>query len=572
MVDAEHDILTWTSFDRDTPNKDVSPPTQPTSTEPISSQQEDVHNNNPSFGSSKPLAEPQPASAKPDESKTNIEFWNKGRNLINFPSPTPHGHDEGYFDEKGPKKNPISSLWEKLHGESEEHEEYPTAINPKYKPEEQGEPLWTKYLKPKDRETMTLRVFGQAWLRWLPFIGEKVDKIDHCRKEIARLNLEIEQDQKEPEKYPLMNSAFIQFNHQIAAHMACQSVSHHTPNQMDPRAIEISPNDVIWDNMHIKWWERYARTFGILVLIVALVFGWAIPVGFTAFLNNIDQLAQQYQWLKFLANIPESVKSILQGILPPVLLAILLAVLPLLLRFLARIQGLTSHMAVELMVQHYYFFFLFVQIFLVVTMASAITHILPKLAEGVQNIPGILADNLPKASNYFFSYLLLQALSVSASTLVQIVQLAFWFILGPILDSTARAKWSRQVQLPELQWGTFFPTYTNLAVIGKFWSSAYSSHVPIKIRGLGLISPVIAELTSINRYHLFRDFTADYGFQHHYVRFILVCVPLQHPLCHKIPQRYRWITVPCGNQPAFYRPILHGALSSGFVLHRCSNQ
>lgn len=29
--------------------------------------------------------------------------------------------------------------------------------------------------------------------------------------------------------------------HQIAAHMACQSISHHTPQQMTPRTLEISP-------------------------------------------------------------------------------------------------------------------------------------------------------------------------------------------------------------------------------------------------------------------------------------------------------------------------------------------
>ena len=100
---------------------------------------------------------------------------------------------------------------------------------------------------------MRLPVFGWDWMPSLPFLGKKVDTIDYCRREVARLNVEIEEDQKEPEKFPLMNSAFVQFNHQVAAHMACQTVSHHTPNQMAPRVVEISPDDVLWDNMSIKW-------------------------------------------------------------------------------------------------------------------------------------------------------------------------------------------------------------------------------------------------------------------------------------------------------------------------------
>ncbi|KAJ8606183.1 hypothetical protein MRB53_041125 [Persea americana] len=71
-------------------------------------------------------------------------------------------------------------------------------------------------LEPKDRQTIRLRAV--SWLpNLLPFIGPKVDKIYYLRRELARLNLEIESDQNNVEKYPLMNSAFIQFNHQVAA-------------------------------------------------------------------------------------------------------------------------------------------------------------------------------------------------------------------------------------------------------------------------------------------------------------------------------------------------------------------
>ena len=433
---------------------------------------------------------PRGGETKEDHS-SKLKFWQRKKGLpYGIPSPTPHGQEEDEFplsrlspmtpscNPQATVNGPDSQQVPKMAKEpgkvskvsqdtaaQKKSEEYPIAFNEEFDPNG-GKPLWKEYLKDKDRETMRLPIFGWQWMISLPLLGKKVDAIDYCRKEVARLNLEIEQDQQEPEKYPLMNSAFIQFNHQVAAHMACQSVSHHTPAHMAPRVVEISPDDVIWDNMSIRWWESYIRVGAVIVLIVGLVIGWAVPVTFTGLLSNLDYLRDQYSWLGWLHKIPKTVIAIIQGILPQALLALLLFLLPLILRFLSKTQGDYTGMAVELSVQRYYFAFLFVQVFLVVSISSGITAVIGQLANSPQSAPAILAQNLPKASNYFFSYLLLQALTVSAGALVQIMGLIEWFILAPLFDSTAREKWRRQINLPNMQWGSFFPVYTNLACIG----------------------------------------------------------------------------------------------------------
>ncbi|KAL2843223.1 hypothetical protein BJX68DRAFT_156882 [Aspergillus pseudodeflectus] len=354
-------------------------------------------------------------------------------------------------------------------GAETEDDTYPVAYNEHFEKDDADEPLWQKYIRPKDRETMRLPIFGISWMPSLWLMGKKVDTIDYCRKEVARLNLEIEIDQQHPERFPLMNSAFIQFNHQVAAHMACQAVSHHVPKQMAPRTVEISPDDVIWDNMSIKWWERYLRTFGIIAIVVGMVIGWAFPVAFTGLLSQLSYLEDAFTWLSWISKLPEWFISAVQGILPPLFLAILMAILPLLLRFLCRAQGLHTGMEIELTVQNYYFAFLFVQLFLVVAISSSITTILQNITD-VTSWPDLLAQNIPLSSNYFFSYMILQALSVSAGALVQIFSLVSWFILAPILDSTARRKWARTTNLNQMQWGTFFPVYTTLASIGLIYS------------------------------------------------------------------------------------------------------
>ncbi|KAL8720986.1 MAG: hypothetical protein Q9225_002226 [Loekoesia sp. 1 TL-2023] len=430
---------------------------------------------------------------------SNLMFWKQGRNVpFGIPSPTPHGYEEDEFplsgqgpgtqgrnlqgavNETGGHEVPQAkkggllgriTFLKSSPGEKTGSEEYPypEAYNKGYDPED-GEPIWKKYVKEKDRDTMRLPIFGWQWMPSLPLVGQKVDTIDYCRKEVARLNIEIEQDQKEPQKFPLMNSAFIQFNHQVAAHMACQSVSHHTPKQMTPRIVEISPDDVIWDNMSVKWWENYVRIGAVVLLIAALVIGWAVPVGFTGILGNLDSISRQYTWLHWVQNLPKSVLGIISGVLPQALLAGLLALLPIILRFLARSQGNHTGMAVELSVQNYYFAFLFVQVFLVVSIATGFTNTITLLSKNPTNVPGILAQNLPKSTNYFFSYMLLQALTVSAGALVQLGGLFKWFILAPIMDSTGRQKWRRQTNLSDINWGTFFPVYTNLAAIGLIYS------------------------------------------------------------------------------------------------------
>lgn len=423
--------------------------------------------------------------------KARLMFWNPNKKVpFGIPSPTPHGHEGNEFPldsatpdtQGGNNKTSTSRAGSqdetqnglKIHlpftdRDEKKVTEYPPAYNEDYDPEK-DEPLWKKYLKEKDRDTMRLPLFGLQWMPSLPLVGQKVDTINYCRKEVARLNLEIEQDQKEPSKFPLMNSAFIQFNHQVAAHMACQAVSHHTPNQMAPRVVEISPDDVIWDNMSIKWWESYVRTAAVIVLVIGMIVAWGIPVTFTGLLSSVKYLSQNYPWLAWLERAPTWIISIIQGILPQALLGALLALLPVILRFLAKSQGDYTGMAVELSVQMYYFAFLFVQVFLVVSISSGITKTIKDLSDDPKNAPSILASNLPKASNYFFSYLLLQALSVSAGALVQVMGLIKWFVLAPLLDNTARQKWTRQTKLPDIQWGTFFPVYTNLAVIGIIYS------------------------------------------------------------------------------------------------------
>jgi hypothetical protein len=336
--------------------------------------------------------------------------------------------------------------------------------------------LWRKYIKPKDRETMRVPLFNKSWWPSLPLIGKNVDTIYHCRKELARLNHEIADDQANLDRFPLMNSAFVQFNHQVAAHMACQSLSHHIPRQMAPRTVEVNPNYVLWDNLSMSWYMRYLRMFGVVVLIVALIICWGIPVSFTGALSQVKELTDTLKFLRFLNDLPTWLISFIQGVLPPLFLAILFAVLPILLRFLAELTGTTTTGERELLVQNFYFAFVFIQLFLVVSISTGISATIQKLIKDPISVPQTLAQNLPKSANYFYSYMILQALSISSGTLLQIAAVLI-LLVSRWLDTTPRQKVSRVLSRPGINWGNMIPVYTNFGAIGKITLHLISSQL-----------------------------------------------------------------------------------------------
>jgi len=334
-------------------------------------------------------------------------------------------------------------------------------------------PLWRRYLTAADRETLRLPVSGPGSLAFLPFVGDKVDKIDHCRQELHVLNCDIQKDQRSPETYEPLNSAFIRFNWPVGAHVARQSVHHPGPYVMMSSQVEESLQDIIWRNVSMTWWERYLRISVAVTLCTALIILCTIPVAFTGLLSQLSYLAVLVPWLSWLLKLPGWLVAIIQGVLPQCLLATVMGILPLLLQCIVKEQAIHTHIAAELFMQDYYFVFLFVQIFLVISISSGLTAILSGATQDFKSVAVLITQNLPKASNYFFSYMLLQALSMSAAALLQVDRLILLFLIAPFVDNTAREKWNRERE-PEMRWGMFFPIYTNLAVIGK--SLLFSLH------------------------------------------------------------------------------------------------
>ncbi|KOG97594.1 Rsn1p [Saccharomyces eubayanus] len=297
------------------------------------------------------------------------------------------------------------------------------------------------------------------------FFGKKVDTITYIKEELPKLNAQVKELQADHESASPFNSVFVEFESQYQAQVASQITTYHAPLFMTPAHVGIEPSNIVWFNMRMFWWERLGRKVTSVSAIVALVILWATPVAFVGSISNITALTKELPWLNFIYRLPDHLMGLLTSLAPTVALALLMSLLPVFIRHMAVAQGAPSKQIVEHFTQQAYFAFQVIQVFLVVTISSAATSTVSAIIEDPSKAMNLLASNLPKASNFFISYVILQGFSVSSGALLQIVPLIIFYLLGALLDGTVRKKWNRFSGLSSMQWGTTFPVFTNMAVI-----------------------------------------------------------------------------------------------------------
>ena len=265
-------------------------------------------------------------------------------------------------------------------------------------------------------------------------VGEASCRAWRARRELVEVMEQVYASGRDTEQREELSGAFLRFSSQAAAHMACQNLIHHEPLKMTSSVPDIAASDVLWDNLARGRLEQLVRKWMSTLLCVGIVVLYTIPVSFASMLAQLDRLARTYPWLAWLDDVPPVPVAIIQGVLPPLLVGIMLVMIPPLIRNLAALQGVLTGRARETLVQSWYFAFLFVQCFLVVTVSGGLTVFFSNLASEPGQVVKNLSQSLPRAANYFFSYLTVQALSSSASALLQVGNLGDWLLLGPFLD------------------------------------------------------------------------------------------------------------------------------------------
>ena len=120
----------------------------------------------------------------------------------------------------------------------------------------------------------------------------------------------------------------------------------------------------------------------------------------------------------------------------------------------------------ELKCQKWYFAFQVVQVFLVATLSSGAAAVAEQIVKDPTKAATLLAQDLPKASNLYLAYFIVQGITGAALMLLAIAPLLLYIVLGTFMDKTPRKKFNRWTNLAGLGWGSIYPKFTLLAVIG----------------------------------------------------------------------------------------------------------
>lgn len=137
--------------------------------------------------------------------------------------------------------------------------------------------------------------------------------------------------------------------------------------------------------------------------------------------------------------------------------------------------GLASERCHELAdVDHRYFVFQVFQIFIVTTTASGSAAVVSQIAQNPGSAPELLANSLPKASNFYLTYFILQGTASAASNILNYSDL-FEYFWDDWMAKTPREKFQVHASMKGTPWAAWYPKFTNFFVI----AIAYSMIAPL---------------------------------------------------------------------------------------------
>jgi hypothetical protein len=342
--------------------------------------------------------------------------------------------------------------------------------------DEEEASLASNFQKKKDRPTHRL---GK-----IPLIGKKVDTINWARDELRTLipKVEMEQAKHRRGEGKLLPAVFVEFCTQQAAQAAYRKITPRKAPCMNPRAISVTPSEVVWKNLRIKKTERMGRKLATRTFLTLMIIFWSIPVAVVGAISNINYLQEKVPFLHFISHIPPVILGVVTGLLPSVLLSVLMSLVPIVCRCrhpfhlpipmlittgMSKLGGEVTLPNVELTCQHWYMAFQVIQVFLVTTFASGAASTVSAIINEPGSATTLLAENLPKASNFYISYIIVQGLGIAAGNILNIGALVMLTIVGKFLDKSPRKMFKRYVTLAGLGWGTLYPQFGNLGIIGK---------------------------------------------------------------------------------------------------------
>lgn len=277
-------------------------------------------------------------------------------------------------------------------------------------------------------------------------------------------------DHKDCEPQVFLNKAFITFSTPGIAH-AFEKLLSGNIHEWNNTMVGINPSDIIWSNISISNATiRFIRSCLASTLSFLIIIGWVIPVAFIGLVSQIPYVASIVPLLSQVSTNSELVNDMMAGIVPVVTLVFITEFVPFIFRWFAYLKCCRTGAEVEIDTQKWFFVFLFVHIFLVVTISSGVSLVVERVLYNPVSIPTLLAHDLPKSSNFFCSFVLIRGMAYSGGNLLQLKELFFELLYYKLTIYNPHKRHKRMKNIPAFQWGSIYPIFSVLGCIGIIYS------------------------------------------------------------------------------------------------------
>ncbi|KAF4457602.1 DUF221 domain-containing [Fusarium albosuccineum] len=294
--------------------------------------------------------------------------------------------------------------------------------------------------------------------RVLSKFGGSIDTIEWARSHLISLEGQIEKMRREyfAGGGRQMNAVFVEFDSCVKAQAAHQMPMFHQPPQS---ILGVKPCEVVWSSLKLKRWQRLTRISIVMVLLIIAIAVWWFPTIIATGVTSPDAIETFFPALERFSLVAT---NILSGLGRTIVLVVLLETVPFFLRACAKFTGEPTLCAVESFVQKRYFVFQVVQIFLAPSV----------IPEVIRSPTSVLTFWIPKASDFYYTYILVRCLQASAFELLQFVEL-FQHHIKSKSSQSPQTCFKRWYKLSMIHWGGIYPVFTNIGVMGPYLAQIY---------------------------------------------------------------------------------------------------
>ncbi|CCD23906.1 Spo75p NDAI_0C02460 [Naumovozyma dairenensis CBS 421] len=299
-------------------------------------------------------------------------------------------------------------------------------------------------------------------------ISEKWEK-EYYQLETGHQNFITSNRHANPDAY--LEKVFIQFDTVETAHVFGQLLLFQHHKEWNNVVIGPNPNDIRWSNItRTNSYAIFLRSVAANILSILTIIGWIIPVGLIGLISQIPYLRSPVKLPSVIINNTEFINDMLMSIFSVMTLVFLTEVVPYIFRWFSLLKVCKTGVEIQIDIQRWFFIFLFVHIFLVVTISSGLSFIIESLVNNPVSIPSLLAHDLPKSSNFLCSFVLMRGLAYAGGNIIRMKELLCELLYYKPFIYTPHKRFERLKTSLSFQWGAIYPIFSVIGCIGIIYS------------------------------------------------------------------------------------------------------